>query len=339
MRKSRRAAGGISLSFLFFLALSSGGAAISVQPHSRQEPEEFSEEYWVRPVPLQGTVPDGFTSLESSLYPKDCGACHQAQYADWSGSLHSMAVGPGLLGQLSPDENPDFAASCYLCHAPLSEQQEYLIVDGKYEKNNRFDEKLQKSGVSCGVCHVRGYRRFGPPPLKENKRGGGHGGFTASSFFEQSEFCAACHQFPEGAFALNGKLLENTYNEWRASPYPEKGVTCQGCHMPGRRHLFRGIHDPEMVKSGVEILLKERKRGVLLTIINSNTGHYFPTYVPPLIVVRGSLLDKSGNPVDGSVKKKFIGRRVELNLSREIEDTRIPPLGRFVFDYSPDDTG
>ncbi|MCK5308030.1 MAG: hypothetical protein KAJ73_05410, partial [Zetaproteobacteria bacterium] len=83
---------------------------------------------------------------------------------------------------------------------------------------------------------------------------------------------------------------------------------------------------------------KRGRKGALLTITNSNTGHYFPTYVTPLIVVRGSLLDGKGDLVDGSVKERFIGRRVELNLSREIEDSRIPPMGRFVFNYSPDDT-
>ena len=342
MNKRRRAKLRITLTLMLVLALFFSAIAVAEPLHSSQDSEEFAEEYWVRPIPLQGKAPGGFTSLELSLYPKDCGACHQSQYADWSESLHSMAVGPGLMGQLSPEESPNFATSCYLCHAPLSEQQEYLVVDGEYQRNDRYDERLQKSGVSCSVCHLRGNRRFGPPPLKGSKQSQIHGGFTKSPFFEQSEFCASCHQFPEGAFALNGKLLENTYNEWLASPYPEKGITCQRCHMPERRHLFRGIHDPEMVRSGIEIVVKETnkrgRKGALLTITNSNTGHYFPTYVTPLIVVRGSLLDGKGDLVDGSVKERFIGRRVELNLSREIEDSRIPPMGRFVFNYSPDDT-
>ena len=317
-----------------------GGCASAENPELRAGSESFGERYWVRPVPLQGAMPDGFSALESSLYPRDCGACHQSQYADWSGSLHSQAVGPGLTGQLSPDRDPSFAASCYLCHAPMSEQQEYLIVDGQYRKNPSFDERLQKSGVSCGVCHLRGARRFGPPPLKKSPASAVHGGFTPSSFFEESKFCASCHQFPADGFSLNGKLLENTYNEWVESPYPEKGITCQRCHMPGRRHLFRGIHDPEMVKGGVDIsvAVKDKgRKGVFLTIVNSNTGHYFPTYVTPLIVVTGALLDETGDRVDGSVKEGYVGRRVALDLSREVEDTRIPPLGRYDFDYLPGD--
>jgi len=324
---------------IFLMALFLGAIAIAATPPYSQDSEEFAEEYWARPIPLQGRAPDNFTPLESSLYPKDCGTCHQSQYADWRGSLHSIAVGPGLMGQLSPKENPGFAESCYHCHAPLSDQQEYLVVDGKYRRNYLYDETLQKGGVSCAVCHVRGHKRFGPPPLKNSIKGKSHGGFTESPLFEQSEFCASCHQFPDGAFALNGKLLENTYNEWLASPYPEKGITCQRCHMPERRHLFRGIHDPEMVRSGVEIVVKETNygghKGALLTVTNSNTGHYFPTYVTPLIVVRGSLLDEKGEVLAGSVKERFIGRRIELNLSREIEDSRIAPMKTFAFDYSP----
>jgi hypothetical protein len=300
------------------------------------------EDYWARPIPIQGKAPDGFTELESSLYPEDCGVCHQLQYADWSGSIHSMAVSPGLIGQLSPYKDPDFAISCYFCHAPLSEQQEYVVIDGEYKKNESFDERLKKSGVNCGVCHLREYRRFGPSPIKSRKPGKAHDGFIESRFFEQSEFCAACHQFPEGATSINGKLLENTYQEWLASPYPAKGISCQGCHMPDRRHFFRGIHDREMVASGVDIVVEEKisglKKGAVLIITNSGTGHYFPTYVTPLIVVRGALLDKNGVTMEASIKEEYVGRRISLDLSREIADTRIPPMGSFVFDYLPEYT-
>ena len=111
--------------------------------------------------------------------------------------------------------------------------------------------------------------------------------------------------------------------------------------MPDRRHLWRGIHDPEMVKSGLEISLatsRARHRPgervhATLTIRSIRVGHYFPTYVTPQVVVRGELLDRSGAPVTGSARQAVIGRDVALDLSREITDTRIPPGGRFTFDY------
>jgi hypothetical protein len=340
---------------IFTCMIIAAGAAISASPSRKGSHEknpcqllfprdrhDILEGYWKRPVPIQGKAPDEFTTLEASLYPEDCGTCHQLQYADWSESIHSMAVSPGLIGQLSPYEDPDFAISCYFCHAPLSEQQEHMIIDGEYKKNEHFDKRLKESGINCSVCHLRGYKRFGPPSISGRKPGKAHGGFVESNFFKQSEFCAACHQFPEGALSINGKLLENTYQEWLASPYPAKGITCQGCHMPGRKHLFRGIHDRGMVRSGVDIVVEEKIDGVqigaVLTVINSGTGHYFPTYVTPLIAVKGTLLDKNGVTMEASIKEEYIGRRISLDLSREIADTRIPPMESFVFDYLPENT-
>jgi hypothetical protein len=151
----------------------------------------------------------------------------------------------------------------------------------------------------------------------------------------------SCHQFGADGYALNGKLLENTYEEWKASPAAQEGLQCQSCHMPDRRHLWRGIHDPEMVKAGLEIALATDRAhyapGVelrlTLTITSTRVGHYFPTYVTPRIVVRAALLDARGGTIAGSREEAAIGREATLDLSREVADTRIPPGGRFAFEY------
>jgi hypothetical protein len=157
-----------------------------------------------------------------------------------------------------------------------------------------------------------------------------------NDLFSDAGFCAACHQLDSG-YRLNGKLLMNTYAEWSRSGYAAKGITCQGCHMPGRRHLFRGIHDPEMVLGGIDILA-ERLRGgegakARLKITNSAVGHMFPTYVTPAVEIRGYTVDLDGAQIKESVRKAVIARRVKLDLSREIFDTRIPPGESFSFDY------
>ena len=111
--------------------------------------------------------------------------------------------------------------------------------------------------------------------------------------------------------------------------------------MPDRRHLWRGIHDPDMVKSGVEISVttdRPRYRAgdevrATLTVTSRRVGHYFPTYVTPRVVVRAELFDAQGQPVPGSREERAIGREVSLDLSREIGDTRIPPGGRFTLPY------
>ena len=70
-----------------------------------------------------------------------------------------------------------------------------------------------------------------------------------------------------------------------------------------------------------------------LTIASVSVGHHFPTYVTPLVVVRGELVDRAGRPVPGSAEERMIDRQVALDLSRQIADTRIPAGGRarFVF--------
>jgi hypothetical protein len=81
-----------------------------------------------------------------------------------------------------------------------------------------------EAGNSCASCHVRGHRRYGPPPVPADQRPTGddpHGAAVHSTDFERSEFSQGCHQFP-ASLAVNGKPLENTFAEWLASPYPQR---------------------------------------------------------------------------------------------------------------------
>ena len=65
-----------------------------------------------------------FAPLERSLAPRDCGACHPAQYEDWRTSIHARSMGPGIAGQLVElaRRDPAGARACLVCHAPLAEQ-------------------------------------------------------------------------------------------------------------------------------------------------------------------------------------------------------------------------
>ena len=158
-------------------------------------------------------------------------------------------------------------------------------------------QPLAHSGVSCAVCHVRDGARFGPPPKVSGAVGFQnspvHGGFTATRAFEDAQFCASCHQFPE-SMAINGKPLENTLNEWSKSSFSKDGVTCQQCHMPDRKHEFRGIHDPDMVRKGLELKLFRLGEDVVLTMYSRWIGHAFPTYVTPKVEVFAEALNGKG---------------------------------------------
>lgn len=269
-----------------------------------------------------------------------------------------MAVGPGLLSQLEPYDDPQFTTSCYFCHAPMMEQSE--VAGGKggngdsgFVKNPRFDMGLKLSGVSCSVCHLREGKVYGPPAGRDteemsevrskkqearrkqegSKKQHGHNDFIEKDFFERAEFCASCHQLDEG-YELNGKLLTNTYREWKESTYGENKISCQNCHMPGRRHLFRGIHDPEMVKKGITFDVAYAGQKASLLITNSGVGHLFPTYVTPSVVVKGYLVKGNGKMIPSSIREVYIGRRVTLDLSEEEYDTRLAPGKTFEFDYN-----
>ena len=301
------------------------------------------------PIPPQGEPPAAFSPIERSLAPKDCGSCHPVQYEDWRGSIHARSMGPGIAGQLVElaKRDPVGARACLSCHAPLTEQAPVVRSAERLVPNPAFVPTLQREGVVCASCHVRQHRRFGPPPrpdalgAREPRERLPHDGATYTSAYLRAEFCAACHQFGPTGPSLNGKPLENTYAEWRQSPAARRGLQCQDCHMPDRRHRWRGIHDPEMVKSGVKVDVKvqgtRHRPGqwvrAKVTVASVNVGHYFPTYVTPQVVVRAVLVGPDREPLPGTLAEGIIGRQVPLDLSREIADTRIPPGGRFVLPY------
>lgn len=319
-------------------------------PAASAEDKVLLEQYWRRPVPLQGAPPAAFTPIEASLAPQDCGVCHPVQYQDWQTSLHAQAMGPGVVGQLVDmlDNNPEEALFCQTCHAPLTEQLPKVQPAGSGEgivDNPHYQVALREQGLVCAACHVRQHQRFGPPKRLDAPPSPPvvpHGGVTRTAAFERSEFCMGCHQFEADGFSLNGKLLENTYQEWQASRYAREGVQCQSCHMPDRRHLWRGIHDPEMVKSGVTIDLTTGKPSyrpgemlqAALRMPNNGVGHYFPTYLTPRVVVRFELLSKDGQSVLDTRKEAVIGREVPLDLSDELFDTRIPPGETVTINYT-----
>src|SRR6058998_2503565 len=309
--------------------------------------QEFLGRHWRRPLVPQGPPLARFSTLEASLRPEACGSCHPAQLADWTTSLHARSMGPGVAGQLVEmlETDPGSALGCLTCHAPLAEQAPRVADGARARPNPVYDGTLGPRGLVCAGCHVRGHERFGPP-----RRDGSlastapretlpHNGVTRTPAFLKSEFCGGCHQFAPDRFALNGKLLENTYNEWKASRFAREGVQCQDCHMPERRHLWRGIHDADMVRSGLTITLVEtppHAAGTVaarLVVENSGVGHRFPTYVTPLVLLRAELVDAAGRALAGTRVERRIGREVTLDLEREVSDTRLAPGERAELAY------
>ncbi|MCB1756681.1 MAG: hypothetical protein KDJ38_14255, partial [Gammaproteobacteria bacterium] len=231
---------------------------------------------------------------------------------------------------------PEQVFSCLNCHAPLAEQKALLAQQlqwqgaGKRPPPDYVPEDLHEQGLVCAACHVRGHQRFGPPPKQELPDTGlPHNGFVESAAFEDSRFCASCHQFPDDGPSLNGKLLENTYREWSESRFADEGRSCQSCHMPDRRHLWRGIHDPSMVAEALAINLQawptdDGAVRVEASILNQGAGHYFPTYLVPKVWLQLLLLDKEGK-VNKTLDEQIVTRDVDVWLSEEFSDSRIAP--------------
>lgn len=326
----------------------SAPGSASSRPIARADDHQaFLARHWQRPLPLQGTAASHYTKLETSLDPASCGACHIRQFEDWKTALHSRAMSPGLFGQLQEmgAEAADDHQACLRCHAPLAEQAEHLqqtLARGAQPAPQRPDGASHAHGLTCAGCHVRNRQVFGPPRKDGSAPAPGqnlpHDGWQATEAFRDSRFCAACHQFEADGPALNGKLLENTYEEWRASRHAREGRSCQSCHMPDRHHLWRGIHDPEMVKSGLRIeasrpIVANGKVSAYLQITNHGVGHAFPTYVTPRVTVEIGQESRKGKMIPESVERHLIARDVSLDLLTEKSDTRIMPdeVRRYVY--------
>ncbi len=302
----------------------------------------FLADNWEHPVPHQGEPPPAWSEAEASLEPAVCGACHPEQLAQWKTSLHAAAFSPGFAGQLLEGSlaAPHQVRNCQTCHTPLAEQQPY---GPDHAPEPAFDAGLREQGIVCASCHVRAHRRHGPerraelPPPEEPVP---HGGFEVRDEFGQSRFCATCHQFFDDE-GVNGKPVENTYAEWKASPQAAEGQTCQSCHMPDRAHVWRGIHDPEMVRSGVEIAFQplDLATDVLraaLVLANTGVGHAFPSYTTPRVFLAVWQVDAAGEEIEGTRVDATIGRELDFSTWPWSEnfDTRVLPGESAKLDYA-----
>lgn len=299
-----------------------------------EEIETFLARHWSDPLPSQGKPPGSYSSLEQSLGPQSCAKCHQAQWEQWRGSLHSHTMGPGIQWQLRL-MGQEQGNRCLRCHAPLAEQKALVALQQgwpaapKSAPPAHVPADLADGGLVCAACHVRNHQRFGPPPLKQvEAKTLPHGGFVASKAFEDSRFCATCHQFPEDGPRVNGKLQEDTYAQWRQSPFADKH-SCQSCHMPNRQHLFRGVHDPEMVRKALQVTLEilpgsnAGEATARAVVRNSGAGHHFPTYMVPKVDVTLDLVNRQ-NGMTQLLTQRVIGWDVNVALTGEAFDTRIP---------------
>jgi hypothetical protein len=254
---------------------------------------------------LQSKITNKNNDIIHSLKPEACGQCHRSQFQEWKKSLHASAAREGLIGQLIlfDDATVKF---CLDCHAPRTEQQ-LKILKGSNENIH---------GVDCASCHVRKMVRYGKRSIDITP----HGRVNKNKLFNSSLFCSSCHQFNDDGIKINGKPLENTFQEWSESDYPAKQKTCQSCHMPNGSHKFEGIHSPAMVRSALIIKAKRVNKRLEVTVHNKAAGHALPTYITPRIRLVWLTDDKK------SMTIASIQRKMSWSIEGgwvEISDTRL----------------
>jgi hypothetical protein len=315
-------------------------------------------EAFERPVPTDAIPPP------ATLRAEECAACHRSFHDEWSTTIHSRSWTEPYF---QADWRFDGAQQvCKNCHIPLDRQQEHLVLGfrdkGKWQPilapNPRFDPELQREGVTCAACHLREGRILGvrgapaPHPVER--------------LADPSQICLRCHVVggerwdtfyrlpPCGTVAeIRATAAHAATSELNTLPSAARGAIsmsevaalgCVECHMPAtvrpvadggtpqqvRRHLWRGGHDPEMVRSALDVRIAQAtaadagKRAVTLTLTNVGASHYVPTGTPDRhLTVRLRLLDAAGALIgeqEHVLKRTVLWRPFIVDLW----DTRLP---------------
>ena len=92
--------------------------------------------FWEQPMPYKDKIPNLI-----GISAKDCGACHVDNYNEWKQSIHAYAIDD--LQYINETAKPNAPYVCINCHAPLENQQEWLItglVDGDILKPIKIED-------------------------------------------------------------------------------------------------------------------------------------------------------------------------------------------------------
>lgn len=304
-------------------------------------------------IPFQ-RVPEGLTSLKA----ESCGQCHREIYEEWKSSIHAHAYeDPFFQAYWKRDKN---VWVCLNCHTPLENQQPTIIKEiprGRVEKavqepNPHYDTEYQKEGITCASCHVREGKIYGP---FEDSAAPHPTEFDPN--FRTAQVCYRCHNVVSGPAQFYNVGPCGTYAEYEGKYFmQERGFICQSCHMPeidrpvaqdspirrGRRHLWRGGHDPDMVKRAVAVQVKADavapKPGdritFTLTLVNAGAGHKIPTGDPDRhFTVEFTVEDGQGKILEQ--ERATMGRWIMWQPAIvELYDNRLLPLASREYRFS-----
>lgn len=292
-------------------------------------------------------------AMLKTLGAQECASCHREFYDEWRTTIHSQAwIDPYFQADWQFDESPQI---CMNCHIPLDRQQEYKVLgfrdsekwDPILAPNPDFDAELQHEGVTCSVCHLHNGRILGV-------YGDNSAPHPVEKIDNANRVCVRCHvvsgerwdtffKFPPcGTVAeiqtSQGKKPVKGVNDLSTDTIAALG--CVDCHMPllerplvpggkartTRRHLWRGGHDPAMVKQALTISFEKTadEHRFQLAITNSGAAHHVPTGTPDRhLTVQLRVLDAQGNVLKEEshlLKRTVMWRPFIIDLW----DTRLP---------------
>jgi hypothetical protein len=304
-------------------------------------------------IPYQ-KIPAGLDSLKA----ESCGTCHKEIYDEWKTSIHARAFEDPFFQAYWKRDNNIWV--CLNCHTPLENQQPTLIKEiprGRVEKaveepNPHYDPAYQKEAITCAACHVRDGAILGPfddsaapHPTKFDPA------------FRTAQVCYRCHNVVSGPAQFYNVGPCGTYAEYEGKYFmQERGFICQTCHMPeverpmarggpirqGRRHLWRGGHDPEMIKQAVVVQVKAdppapkpgERVTFTATLINAGAGHKIPTGDPDRhFTIEFLVQDRDGRTL--SHQTATMGRWILWQpVVVEVYDNRLLPLASREYTFS-----
>lgn len=187
-----------------------------------------------------------------------CGECHKQEFMEWVTSIHAISD-EDLIYATTVEENTTASKAgathgdekgrwCESCHNPLGTLSGMVTAAPSVPRTETMEE-----GVSCIVCHTsvhaeplagngaltvklnRIFRHAHPALIMAapSRHAKDMQARRDAPLMGSSALCGACHTEIRPA-AVSGQEpmnFQDTYDEWRRSPWAEKGVQCQDCHM------------------------------------------------------------------------------------------------------------
>jgi nitrate/TMAO reductase-like tetraheme cytochrome c subunit len=271
-----------------------------------------------------------------------CKQCHEQIYEQWTSSTHSKAyrdpIYQAFLRRVDQQSQGKLTPFCVSCHAPLATLTRSVptkLFDGDVKA------PLLEEAVACEFCHtISGsevqltklslgaflFPRIGQTATlygrHEDAKTDAHP-TQRSKFLLSSELCGTCHRFGHPA---TGVSIQDTYEEWKDSPYPAEGKRCQDCHMPAysgkvaasgkerpelHAHVFLGGHT-EMIRKAATLQLQSNWKGggketlnVAVSVSNVGAGHLIPTGIPGIREMWLEVSVLNGQQVVATEKRPF----------------------------------